>query len=562
MSASVPWSTVVDESAGPASGGPLSAGASGQVVGLARPARVEQHSLSELAESVGAMLDGPDTIVTGVSSASADVQTGDLFAALPGSNAHGVRYAQAALDAGAVAILTDADGLALLRSGSTGSPARTAVGVIVAEQPRQVLGRLSATVYGDPSRRLPVIGVTGTSGKTTTTFLVRAGLEAAGRRSGLIGTVGVFLGEESTKTPFTTPEAPQLQSLLAVMVERGLDCVAMEVSSHSLRMGRVDGIEFAVGAFTNLSQDHLDFHSDMEDYFAAKAMLFDGRSAREIVVIDDEWGRRLVGPGTVTVSATGADAAWRATDVRVQPDGSTRFTVIGPIGTVQTGCRIPGEYNVANTLLALAILHEAGIDVAAVAPAVSTAQVRGRMERVDAGQPFLAVVDYTHKPAGVMGALQALRPLTSGRLIIVLGCGGDRDRGKRPVMGEVAARYADVLIVTDDNPRNEDPAVIREAMLAGALEVAEDVRAEISSEADRRAAITRAIGMARVGDTVLIGGKGHETGQEIDGVMLPFDDVTVVRQALESLKQQDFPQSPRDISSVGSRDSGQDVSQQ
>ncbi|HEY2042476.1 MAG TPA: UDP-N-acetylmuramoyl-L-alanyl-D-glutamate--2,6-diaminopimelate ligase [Jatrophihabitans sp.] len=553
---------MVDESAGPASGGPLSAGASGQVVGLARPARVEQHSLSELAESVGAMLDGPDTIVTGVSSASADVQTGDLFAALPGSNAHGVRYAQAALDAGAVAILTDADGLALLRSGSTGSPARTAVGVIVAEQPRQVLGRLSATVYGDPSRRLPVIGVTGTSGKTTTTFLVRAGLEAAGRRSGLIGTVGVFLGEESTKTPFTTPEAPQLQSLLAVMVERGLDCVAMEVSSHSLRMGRVDGIEFAVGAFTNLSQDHLDFHSDMEDYFAAKAMLFDGRSAREIVVIDDEWGRRLVGPGTVTVSATGADAAWRATDVRVQPDGSTRFTVIGPIGTVQTGCRIPGEYNVANTLLALAILHEAGIDVAAVAPAVSTAQVRGRMERVDAGQPFLAVVDYTHKPAGVMGALQALRPLTSGRLIIVLGCGGDRDRGKRPVMGEVAARYADVLIVTDDNPRNEDPAVIREAMLAGALEVAEDVRAEISSEADRRAAITRAIGMARVGDTVLIGGKGHETGQEIDGVMLPFDDVTVVRQALESLKQQDFPQSPRDISSVGSRDSGQDVSQQ
>jgi UDP-N-acetylmuramoyl-L-alanyl-D-glutamate--2,6-diaminopimelate ligase len=551
MSASVPWSTVVEESVHPAVAGPLS-----------RPAQVEQHSLSELAALVGARLDGADIPVTGISSASSLVVAGDLFAALPGTNAHGVRYVAGAVNSGAVAVLTDPAGVAQLRAEPSGPQPGSEVPVIVADQPRAVLGRLSAAIFGDPSRQLPVIGITGTSGKTTTTFLVRAGLEAAGRRSGLIGTVGVFLGNEVAKTPFTTPEAPQLQALLAVMVERGLDCVAMEVSSHSLRMGRVDGIEFATGAFTNLSQDHLDFHDDMEDYFSAKAMLFDGRSHHEIVVIDDDWGRRLVGRETVTVSAGGADADWRATDITVRPDGSTRFTVTGPVGTFQTGCRIPGNYNVANALLALAILHDTGVDAAAVAPAVATAQVRGRMERVDAGQPFLAVVDYSHKPAGVAVALNALRPLTSGRLIIVLGCGGDRDRGKRQVMGEVAAREADVLIITDDNPRTEDPAAIREAMLAGARSVADTDRAEVVCEGDRRLAITLAVSMAQADDTVLVAGKGHETGQDVNGVMLPFDDVIVLRQALESPTSQGLSQSPSGKSEpAAATDSGRDVSQ-
>ena len=458
--------------------------------------------------------------------ASADVRPGDLFAALPSSrgHSHGIDYLPAALAAGATAVLTDPVGAERLAG---------RLPALVAPNPREALGVLSAQIYGQPSRRLPVVGITGTSGKTTTTFLIRAGLQAAGRTCAVIGTVGVFLGDGHLKLPFTTPEAPQLQALLAVMAERGAAVVAMEVSSHALKLGRVAGTEFAVGAFTNLSQDHLDFHPDMADYFAAKAMLFDGRSRTEVVMVDDEWGRQLVRPHTVTVSAAGAEADWRAEDVETAPDGSTSFLVRGPDGLAfPAGCRMPGRYNVANTLLACAVLGQLGVDLPGIAPALAGAQVPGRMERVDGNQRFLAVVDYSHKPAGVAGALQALRPLTTGRLIIVLGCGGDRDRAKRPMMGRVAAELADVLVVTDDNPRSEDPAAIRAEMLAGAREVPAGQAAEIREQGDRRRAIGLAIGLARPGDTVLIAGKGHETGQEVAGTMLAFDDVTVLREAL------------------------------
>jgi UDP-N-acetylmuramoyl-L-alanyl-D-glutamate--2,6-diaminopimelate ligase len=309
----------------------------------------------------------------------------------------------------------------------------------------------------------------------------------------------------------------------------------MEVSSHALAMGRVEGIEFAVAGFTNLSQDHLDFHADMEDYFAAKARLFDGRARRAVIVVDDEWGRRMVGvagAGAVTVSTTGADATWRAVDVREAGGGATRFRVLGPGVDLTTGCSVPGRYNVANALLALAILAEHGVPSEVAAPAVAAASVPGRMERVDAGQPFLAVVDYSHKPAAVAGALAALRPLTLGRLIVVLGCGGDRDRAKRSLMGEIAARDADVLIVTDDNPRSEEPAVIRRAVLDGAAQVPGSVRAEVVEIGDRRAAIAHAVAVATPTDTVLVAGKGHETGQEIAGTVYPFDDRQVLRAAL------------------------------
>jgi UDP-N-acetylmuramoyl-L-alanyl-D-glutamate--2,6-diaminopimelate ligase len=500
-----------------------------------RPRHVQARELAELAEFaklsrptesptlLGAGVAGAQTLITGITADSSDVASGDLFAALPGTNSHGIDYADQAAAAGAAAVLTDPTGAARWQG---------ALPVLVVADPRAVLGAVSAMVYGNPSRALPVLGVTGTSGKTTTSFLVRAGLEAAGLATGVIGTVGVFLGDRTLKLPFTTPEAPQLQALLAVMLERGIQAVAMEVSSHALRLGRVDGTSFAVGAFTNLSQDHLDFHSDMADYFQAKALLFDGRSRSEVVVIDDEWGRQLLTPDTVTVSAAGSDALWRAEQISTGKDGSTTFTVRSPQGSFEAGCRIPGSYNVANTVLAFAMLSQLGIDVAAVAPALASAQVRGRMERVDGNQPFMAVVDYSHKPAGVAGALQALRPLTPGKLIIVLGCGGDRDRGKRPVMGEVAAREADVLIVTDDNPRSEDPAAIRAAMLAGASGVPAGLRAQVLEEGDRRRAIETAIALAGPGDTVLVAGKGHETGQQVAGTMLAFDDVSVLRTAL------------------------------
>jgi len=489
---------------------------------------VRPIALSQLTGAAGsdARLGGADVEVTGITSGTGFVRPGDLFAGLPGARVHGASFAADAIAAGAIAVLTDAAGAPLVPDG---------VPTLVVDDVRKRLGPVSAAVYEHPSGAMNVLGVTGTSGKTTTTFLIRAGLVAAGRTPGLIGTVATMIGDEEVKTGFTTPEAPEVQALLAVMRERGVTDVAMEVSSHALAMGRAAGIEFAVAGFTNLSQDHLDFHADMEDYFAAKARLFDGRARRAVVVVDDVWGKRmaeLAGPHTMTVTTTGeGDADWRAVDVRSTPTGGTAFAVRGE-ADLDTGCAVPGRYNVANALLALAILAEVDVPADLAAPAIASATVPGRMERIDAGQPFLAVVDYSHKPAAVDGALRALRPLTTGRLIIVLGCGGDRDRGKRPHMGEIAARGADLLIVTDDNPRSEDPASIRHAMLDGALAVPESERGEVREIGDRAEAIAAAVREARAGDTVLVAGKGHETGQEIAGTVHPFDDRTVLREVL------------------------------
>jgi UDP-N-acetylmuramoyl-L-alanyl-D-glutamate--2,6-diaminopimelate ligase len=493
-----------------------------------RPSRVTPTGLGRLAAGRGT-LRGADVTVTGITASSSLVRRGDLFAALPGRTAHGAAYADAARAAGAVAVLTDEAGSAQLPDG---------LPTVVVPDVRAVLGDVAADVYGRPSEALTMLGVTGTSGKTTTTFFLRAGLQAAGRVPGLIGTVATMIGDDEIKTGFTTPEAPEVQALLAVMRERGVTDVAMEVSSHALAMGRVDGIVFDVAAFTNLSEDHLDFHADMEDYFAAKAGLFTPERSRVgVVVVDDEWGVRLTelaaGP-VATVTAIGERrATWEATAISEEPDGSTTFRAYGPELDIEAGCAVPGRYNVANALLALAMLQEAGVDPKVAAPAIAHASVPGRMERIDAGQAFLAVVDYSHKPAAVASALEALRPLTRGKLIIVLGSGGDRDRGKRPHMGEFAARGADLLVITDDNPRSEDAATIRKAMLDGALTVEPAERGEVVEVPGRAAAIAAAVGSASEGDTVLVAGKGHETGQEIAGVVHPFDDRVVLRQAIE-----------------------------
>ena len=515
---------------------------------LAEPAEpAEPAELLELSEPA-TLADpaGPSAAVrvSGVTLSSRHVRPGDLFAALPGRHAHGARFVTAARRAGAVAVLTDRAGAELVATepGRAGAPdtspaapgpAAGAGPMLVVPDPRAALGPIASAVYGDPSQRMAVAGVTGTSGKTTTTFLIRAGLRAAGRRSGLIGTVGCFIDEEPVLGGLTTPEAPDLQALLAVMAERGITDAAMEVSSHALALDRVGGTRFAVAAFTNLSQDHLEFHAGMRDYFEAKARLFDGRAAHHVIVVDDEWGRELalrLGPGTATVSTLGAAATWTAEGIVTAADGRTRFHAVGPHATVAAGCAIAGRYNAANALLALAVLDALGVAPDVAAPAVAAAQVPGRMERIEMGQDFLAVVDYAHKPAAVDGALRALRPLTVGRLIVVLGCGGDRDRDKRPVMGRVAAEQSDALIVTDDNPRSEDPGAIRRAVLAGARAV--PGRAEVSEVADRATAIATAIAMARAGDTVLVAGKGHETGQDVAGVVHPFDDRAVLRELL------------------------------
>jgi UDP-N-acetylmuramoyl-L-alanyl-D-glutamate--2,6-diaminopimelate ligase len=508
-----------------------------------RPSRTALTPVTVLAALVGATVSGsPDrpldwtpgqtldqTLVSGIALRAQQVFPGDLFAALPSltpGRPHGADFAGTALSAGAVAVLTDPVGAhcpALI-----GSP----VPVLVHPDPRSVLGALSAHTYGEPSTRLSVLGITGTSGKTTTAYLLEAGLRAAGAATGLLGTVQLRIGEALLPSTFTTPEAPDLQALLALMAERGVTHVPIEVSSHALVLGRTTGTTFAVGAFTNLSQDHLDFHADLEDYFAAKAMLFDGRAGTEVVCIDDAWGRRLVTGETVTVSLSG-EATWHATHITAHRSGSQTCRALGPDGFDQRLLvRLPGAFNVANALLALAVGHAAGADPRLVLRGIAAAEVPGRMQRVDRGQGFLAVIDYAHKPAAVAALLDAVRVQVPGRLLVVLGCGGDRDTAKRPLMGVEAARRADLLVITDDNPRTEDPAAIRASILAGAREVATAPVVEIG---DRAEAIAYVVTRARPGDAVVVAGKGHETTQEVHGVKHPFADADVLAGLLEGV---------------------------
>src|SRR5215207_8106144 len=346
-----------------------------------RPQHVTPRPLAGIAALLGLTPSAAeaDPVVTGVTHDSRQVRPGDLYAALPGSHTHGATFAEAAVAAGAVAVLTDGAGAEMV----------SALPTLVVAEPRTRLGAVAAHVYGQPARDLLMFGVTGTNGKTTTAYLLEAGLRAAGHRTGLIGTVETVVAGESVPSARTTPEATDLQATFAVMAERGVTAVAMEVSSHALSLGRVTGTRFDVGAFTNLSQDHLDFHGGMEDYFAAKALLFDGRCAHEVVTVDDPYGRRLVRPGTVTVSAAGAPADWRAVEVEPAASGSTGFRALGPEVDLRAVVRMPGTFNVANGLLAIATLATVGVPPPAAVRGIATRDVPGRMEKVDLGQGYV-----------------------------------------------------------------------------------------------------------------------------------------------------------------------------
>jgi UDP-N-acetylmuramoyl-L-alanyl-D-glutamate--2,6-diaminopimelate ligase len=484
------------------------------VPGYPRPRSVPVRPLVELATLVGARVPETTIGVTGVSLASDSVRPGDLFAGLPGARAHGARFASAARDAGAVAVLTDPTGVPL--AAEAGLP------VLVVDDPRAAVGEVAAAVYGRPTERLTVLGITGTAGKTSTAYLIDSGLRAAGRTTAVIGTVETRLGDEVLDSTRTTPEASDLQALLAVALDRGVGAVAMEVSSHALALGRVNGTRFAVGGYTNFGTDHLDFHASVEEYFAAKAMLFDGRCDHEVLNLDDPALKPLLRPATITYSAAGDPAAtWRAGPAT--PDGyGQRFRVHGPGVELDAAVSLPGRHNVANALLALAGLVAVGVDPATAAEGIAAcAGVPGRLQRVPAPGPVIGVVDYAHKPDAIVAALAALRESTKGRLICVIGAGGDRDRAKRPVMGAAAARGADLVIVTDDNPRTEDPAVIRAAVYEGARMAGGGEVVEVDG---RRAAIGAAVGRAAPGDVIALLGKGHERGQEVGGQVYPFDD--------------------------------------
>ncbi|HEY8621795.1 MAG TPA: UDP-N-acetylmuramoyl-L-alanyl-D-glutamate--2,6-diaminopimelate ligase [Dermatophilaceae bacterium] len=495
--------------------------------------------------TAGAIID-LRVVVTGVTLDSRAIRPGDLYAALPGAHVHGADFVAGAVDLGAVAVLTDPVGAALLALDEVPVP------VLVVPDPRAVLGGVGSLVYGRASEALTMLGITGTNGKTTTAYLLDAALRALGRVTGLIGTVETRIGEDRVKSVRTTPESPDLHALFAMMLEHGVDTCTMEVSSHALTLHRVDGVCFDVAAFTNLSQDHLDFHGSMESYYLAKASLFTpARAVRGVVCVDDAWGQRLVresGVPVVSVSSREDVAAdWQ---VQSSGRGGSAFDLVGGGQRLSLRSALPGDFNRVNTAVAALVLLAAGYAADAIGPALAAgAHVPGRMERVlvgdvesaeSVGVPVrsrmpLAIVDFAHTPDAVAAALKALRHNTSGSLIVVLGAGGDRDPGKREAMGAAAAAYADRVVVTDDNPRSEDPADIRAAVVKGAVAHERSARrppGRILEIGDRSEAIQAAVAQSTAGDTVVVLGKGHESGQETAGVVHPFDDRAELRAAL------------------------------
>ncbi|MDO5661468.1 MAG: UDP-N-acetylmuramoyl-L-alanyl-D-glutamate--2,6-diaminopimelate ligase [Brachybacterium sp.] len=490
----------------------------------ARPRHPRSHGLDVVARHLG--LDAPpDTPeITGVTLDSRAVRPGDLWCALPGARAHGADFAAQAAGLGAVAALTDADGTDRCRDAG--------LVVLLAEDPRALAARAADLVAGHAAQQLRTVGITGTNGKTSVATMLQRTLLELGVPAGIIGTNGTsYRAADGTSheiaTVRTTPEAPEVHAILARMREDGVEALAMEVSSHALVLHRADEVVFDAACFTNLSQDHLDFHPDMEDYYAAKARLFTPAHARRgIICVDDDWGRRLAAesaiPVTTYTTRPDVPADHRVRDVR--PDGfGSNLELIGPNGTtLRLHAPLPGRHYVANTVAVALLLEAIGHPLGTTTEAIArTATVPGRMEKVTE-TPVLGVVDYSHTEDALAQAVETLRslPMTS-RLITVMGAGGDRDRGKRPRMGAVAAGSADILVITDDNPRSEDPTAIRAEILSG---IGQDAPAEVHEIAGREEAIRVAVSLARPGDAILVAGKGAETGQDIGGVIHPFDD--------------------------------------
>jgi len=507
--------------------------------------------LSAVAGRIGAdmvpgdALSPTDPLVNGITHDSRAVRPGDVYAALSGANHHGADFVSDAVARGALAILTDASGRG--RARASGVP------VLIVDDTRRSLGAAASVVYGDPAASLAVLGITGTNGKTTTAYLLEAALRADGRRTGLIGTITTLIDGEPITSVRTTPEATDLHALLAVMLERGVDTVVMEVSSHALVLGRVDAIMFDVVGFTNLSQDHLDFHATMEDYFDAKASLFTRERARRGVSIieggadEGSWRRRLLERATIPMVAVvlgdGSVEGLKPSQIKrvhEKPLGEgQQADVVGVDGTFTVHTALIGRWNLENAVLAAVMAQVSGVQVEAATHGIhAVVGVPGRLQEVFASNHELGIrafIDYAHTPDAVNEILTELRRAAAQgrRLIAVIGCGGDRDHGKRPLMGAAAARHADFVIVTDDNPRSESPGSIRDAVLAGARSATS--QASIMDVGDRRRAIEAAVTLASPDGVIAVLGKGHETGQEVAGVIAPFDDRLVLQSILDSM---------------------------
>ena len=494
---------------------------------MPRPIEEFKRTVESVAAIANATLTGDvATVVTGLTLSSKDVQEGDLFIALPGENTHGADFAADAIARGAVAVLTDLIGSTKIHG----------VPVIISENPRRAAGVISAWFYSEPMRDLYSVGVTGTNGKTTVTTLLHQIMSGAGRESGLIGTVETRIGSETLSSKRTTPESSDLQALSAVMRERHMRNLVMEVSSHAISLERIRGSHFAVVGFTNLSQDHLDFHKTMQDYFAAKSKLFTFEFADLAVInIDDSYGLKLAAKTelpVMSVSRHNQSATWHYVSIAHDYSGA-HVAIRGSGGILIEGkVQLHGGYNYDNLLMAVAIANESGIDpidIAAILPHLTGAA--GRMESVRLGQNFTALIDYAHSPDAVARVLETAHEITDGRVIAVLGCGGDRDRSKRPLMGKALHDGADVAFFTSDNPRSEKP---EEILIQMTLDL--DIQEPSAVIQDRSLAIKTAVNQAQEGDLVVILGKGHEKGQEVDGKIEPFDDLVELARAIEDKK--------------------------
>jgi UDP-N-acetylmuramoyl-L-alanyl-D-glutamate--2,6-diaminopimelate ligase len=459
----------------------------------------------------------PDVHISGLSYRSEDAALGSLFFCVPGATLDGHDFAAEAVSKGAVALAVE-----------RWLPVEATQ--VLVPSVREAMGPVSAAFYDRPAQGMTMVGVTGTNGKTTTTYVLESVFRAAELVPGVVGTTGVRIGGRPAPALRTTPEAPDLQRLLAEMRDEGVGAVAMEVSSHGLDQHRVGGIRFACAVFTNLTQDHLDYHASMDAYFAAKARLFTReRTERAVVNVDDPAGRRLrdLDLPTITFGIDDEGAEVRATDVRATHEG-----IAFRVDDVEIRSPLHGRFNVENCLAAIATARALGIaDPVAVRGIEALRGVPGRVEPVEVGQDFLVMVDYAHTPASLESVLLAARSLTPGRVIVVFGCGGDRDRAKRPLMGRVAAANADLTVITSDNPRSEDPdSIIRE------IESGASGGGSYVIEPDRRTAIHTAVAQARTGDVVVIAGKGHETYQELADRTIAFDDRAVASEEIRALR--------------------------